>query len=66
MLFRHQATKLVGKSVQVQTTSDRILTGRLSFVGTDFLVMRMRIGRRIRRVVIRLAEIILLFSLLGL
>jgi hypothetical protein len=65
MRFRHQAAKLIGKSVQLQTTSGRVLTGRLTSMGTDFLVMRVRIGRRIRRVIIRLAEIILLFSLLG-
>lgn len=64
MTFRQQAIKLTGKTVQLQTTSGRTLTGRMSSVGSNFLVMRVRVGRRIRRMIIRLAEIILLFSLL--
>jgi hypothetical protein len=63
MLFRQQAINLIGKSVQLQTTSGRILTGHMSSVGTNFLTMRVRIGNRNRRIIIRLAEIILLFSL---
>lgn len=65
MLFHQQAGKLVGKSVQLQTTNGRILTGRLTSVGADTLIMRVRMRGRIRRVIIRIAEIILLFSLLG-
>ncbi|MGK9251325.1 DUF2642 domain-containing protein [Paenibacillus humicus] len=65
MSFRHQAKELVGTSVRIETTSGRVLTGRLTSVGSDFLVMHVRIGRRIRRINIRLAEIIFLFSLLA-
>lgn len=66
MLFRHRAKNLVGKSIQLQMTNGRILTGRLTMVGTDFLIMRVRIRNRVRRVIIRLAEILFLFSLFGL
>jgi hypothetical protein len=63
MLFRKEATNLVGKSIQVQMNGST-LTGHLSSVGTDFIVMRVRIRNRFRRVIIRLAEILFLFALL--
>jgi hypothetical protein len=63
MLFRKEATKLIGKSVTVQMTGCS-LTGTMSSVGTDFIVMRVIIRNRIRRVVIRLAEILFLSSIL--
>ncbi|NOU92534.1 hypothetical protein GC093_04700 [Paenibacillus sp. LMG 31456] len=66
MSFRNQAQKMIGKSVQVQLTSGRTLTGKLTSVGTDFMIMRVRIGRRIRRINIRLAEILFLFLIAGL
>ncbi|SDO24768.1 hypothetical protein SAMN04487897_110115 [Paenibacillus sp. yr247] len=66
MSFRNQAQKMIGKSVQVQLTNGRTLTGKLTSVGTDFMIMHVRIGRRIRRINIRLAEILLLFLLFGL
>jgi hypothetical protein len=62
MLFHEEATKLVGKMVKVQM-SRHSLTGRISSVGTDFIVMRVRIRNRIRRVIIRLAEILFLTSI---
>jgi hypothetical protein len=62
MLFSEEATKLVGKSVKVQMKGHS-LKGHLSSVGTDFIVMRVRIRNRIRRVVISLAEILFLFAL---
>lgn len=64
MSFRQEATKMVGKSVQVHMSGNRTLTGRLSSVGSDFMIMHTRIGRRIRQVNIRLAEILFLFLLL--
>jgi hypothetical protein len=63
MLFSEEATKLVGKSVKVQMKGHS-LTGHLSSVGTDVIVMRVRIRNRIRRVTIRLAEILFLSSIL--
>jgi hypothetical protein len=63
MLFRNEATKLIGKSVKVQMTGHS-LTGTMSSVGTDFIVMRIRIRNRIRRVIIRLAQILFLSSIL--
>jgi hypothetical protein len=63
MLFCEEATKLVGKSVKVQMKGHS-LNGHLSSVGTDFIVMRVRIRNRIRRVIIPLAEILFLSALL--
>lgn len=63
MSFHNAAKALVGKSVQVQFTGHS-LTGHLSSVGTDFMVMRVRIRNRIRRINIRLAEILFLFALI--
>jgi hypothetical protein len=63
MSFRQQATKMIGKSVQVQMNGST-LTGHLSSVGSDFMIMRVRIRRRIRFINIRLAEILFLFALL--
>jgi hypothetical protein len=63
MLFHKEATNLVGKTVQVHMTGHS-LTGNLSSVGTDFMVMRVRKMNRISRVIIRLAEILFLFPLI--
>jgi hypothetical protein len=63
MLFHKEATNLVGKAVQVHMTGHS-LTGHLSSVGNDFMVMRVRKMNRIRRVIIRLSEIIFLFALI--
>jgi hypothetical protein len=63
MLFHKEATNLVGKTVQVHMTGHS-LTGSLSSVGTDFMVMRVRKMNRISRVIIRLAEILFLFPLI--
>jgi hypothetical protein len=65
MLFRNKAKALLGQSIEIQMTNSRVLRGKLSTVGTDFLVMHVRIGRRIRRVNVRLAEILFLFALFG-
>lgn len=65
MSFRSQAKGLIGQSVRVRMTDGTVLTGRLLSVGTDMMIMRVRIGGRIRRMIIRLAEILFLFSLLG-
>jgi hypothetical protein len=65
MLFSEEATKLVGKSVRVQMKGhSHSLKGHLSSVGTDFIVMRVRIRNLNRRVVIRLAEILFLSAIL--
>jgi hypothetical protein len=63
MLFHKEATNLVGKKVQVHLTGHS-LTGHLSSVGNDFMVMRVRKMNRIRRIIIRLAEILFLFPLI--
>lgn len=65
MTFRSKARKMVGQTVRVRMTDGTTLTGRLMSVGTDFMIMRVRIGRRFRMMVIRLAEILFLLSLLG-
>ncbi|OMG50685.1 hypothetical protein BK140_04800 [Paenibacillus macerans] len=64
MSFRKQAKLLRGKRVQVTTTSG-IFTGTILSVGTDFLILSAIIRGRRRRIIIRLAEIILLMRLLG-
>jgi hypothetical protein len=63
MPFHKEATNLIGNKVQVHMTGHS-LTGQLSSVGTDFMVMRVRKMNRIRRVIIRLSEIIFLFALI--
>jgi hypothetical protein len=63
MLFSEEATKLVGKLVKVQMKGHSV-TGRLSSVGTDVIIMRVRIRNRVRRVIISLAEIIFLSAIL--
>jgi hypothetical protein len=63
MLLHKEATNLVGKTVQVHMIGHS-LTGHLSAVGTDFMVMRVRKMNRISRVIIRLAEILFLFPLI--
>ncbi|WP_148660390.1 hypothetical protein [Anoxybacteroides amylolyticum] len=64
MNFIHEARHLVGHTVRVITVHGTF-TGTLLSVGNDFLVMRVRIGGRLRRLLIRLALIIALFRLLG-
>ena len=64
MTFRQQAIKLQGKSVLVTTTGSTF-TGTLLSVGTDFLILSSIIRGRRRRLIMRLAEIILLTRLLG-
>jgi hypothetical protein len=63
MLFSDEASKLVGKLVKVQMKGHSV-TGRLSSVGTDVIIMRVRIRNRVRRVIISLAEIIFLSAIL--
>ncbi|GGG09784.1 hypothetical protein GCM10010916_28340 [Paenibacillus abyssi] len=65
MSFREKAKCLIGRSVEVQLGSGSSLRGRLTSVGSDFVVMHVRRGRRIRRVIVRLAEIAFLFALFG-
>jgi len=62
--FRQQAIKLQGKSVLVTTTGSTF-TGTLLSVGTDFLILSSIIRGRRRRLIMRLAEIVLLSRLLG-
>ncbi|MFM9277838.1 hypothetical protein [Paenibacillus jiagnxiensis] len=64
MTFREQAKLLQGKTVQVTTTGS-IFTGTLLSVGTDFLILSAIIRGRRRRLIMRLAEIILLSRLIG-
>ncbi|MGX4584546.1 hypothetical protein [Paenibacillus chitinolyticus] len=64
MSFREQAKLLQGKKVQVTTTGS-IYTGTLLSVGTDFLILSAVIRGRRRRLIMRLAEIILLSRLFG-
>ncbi|AKG34844.1 hypothetical protein VK70_09920 [Paenibacillus durus ATCC 35681] len=61
--FREKARLLQGKSVLVKTTGSTF-TGTLTSVGTDFLILSSIIRGRRRRLIIRLAEIILLSRLL--
>ncbi len=63
MTFRQQAKLLQGKKVQVTTTGS-VFTGTLLSVGTDFLILSSIIRGRRRRLIMRLAEIILLSRLL--
>lgn len=64
MNFIHEARHLVGHTVRVITVHGTF-TGTLLSVGNDFLVMRVRIGGRLRRLLIRLALIIALFRFFG-
>jgi hypothetical protein len=64
MTFRKQAKLLQGQNVQVTTTGS-VVTGKLLSVGTDFLVLSAIIRGRRRRLIMRLAEIILLSRLIG-
>ncbi|MCE5168844.1 DUF2642 domain-containing protein [Paenibacillus profundus] len=63
MTFRDKALRLRGHNVRV-TTRKGTFTGRLTSVGTDFLVLSSITGRRRRNRIIRLVEIIALLSLL--
>jgi hypothetical protein len=63
MLFNDEATKLIGKSVKVQMKGHS-LTGHMTSVGTDVIIMRVRIRNRFRRVIIRLADILFLTSII--
>lgn len=63
MTFRDKALSLRGQNVQV-TTRKGTYTGRLTSVGTDFLVLSSIVRRRRRNRIIRLVEIIALLSLL--
>ncbi|MHA6530435.1 hypothetical protein [Paenibacillus sp. BAC0078] len=63
MNFRRKAKLLQGKTVQVTTTGSTYI-GTLQSVGTDFLILSSIIRGRRRRLIIRLAEIILLSRLL--
>ncbi|MBB5323319.1 hypothetical protein HNQ34_000396 [Anoxybacillus tepidamans] len=64
MDFMQQARHLVGHNIRVITVHGTF-TGTLLSVGSDFLIMRVRIAGRLRRILIRLALIIALFRLLG-
>lgn len=65
MSFRDQAKALVGKTVEVHTLGSSIFKGRLLSVGNDFLVMRVRIRRVIRRIIIPLIAISAFFRIFG-
>ncbi|MBM7644427.1 hypothetical protein JOD45_000620 [Scopulibacillus daqui] len=62
--FVHEAKNLIGQKVRVITENGNY-TGKLLAVGDDALVLQVRTNGRLRRLIIRIAEIIILFSLLG-
>jgi hypothetical protein len=66
MKFRNQAIKLMNTKTRVRMiTTNGVFDGRIIFVGSDFLRMRVRINGRIVNMFIRLVETVALFSLLG-
>ncbi|MBB6284091.1 DUF2642 domain-containing protein [Geobacillus subterraneus] len=64
MDFKHQARQLIGQRVTVVTVHGKF-HGILLGVGDDFIVMRVNIRGRLRRILIRLALIIALLRLIG-
>jgi hypothetical protein len=66
MKFRNQAIKLMNTKTRVRMiTTNGTFDGRIISVGSDFLRMRVSIDGRFVNMIIRLVEIVALFSLLG-